>query len=271
MRWPDCKILLRTLQLFVSYKHRLRAQPFTGTRGARDPALTIFRPASNDNKRRPECLSCSVSYTHRLLNNNTVYNINNNNNNITIISLYSTLTKNIQAIRCIILIFIYQIYRYLSDAYSLLDVWTKCVENVHCAYIFRTRSSSSQFIHLEFSMCNIIYAVYKNSGVRIRFNQRVIRLGDGIHFNRVDTIGTPTDNGFRSISICRTVVERLLLLLLLLFLARWIHITTTTAGAVAHAHDQIHEKPVANQRLLHITIFFASSSSSICAHVFCGI
>lgn len=107
MRWPDCKIL-RTLQLFVSYKHRIRAQPFTGTRGARDPALTIFRPASNDNNIRPECLSCSVSYTHRLLNNNTVYNINNNNN-ITIISLYSTLTKNIQAIRCIILIFIYQI------------------------------------------------------------------------------------------------------------------------------------------------------------------
>jgi len=76
MRWPDREILLRTLQLFVSYKHLIRAQPFTGTRGARDPALTIFRPASNDNNIiRPECLSRCESYTRRLFNDTYILSI----------------------------------------------------------------------------------------------------------------------------------------------------------------------------------------------------
>lgn len=124
----------------------VHAQSFTGTRSARDLALTTFRLASDLDT--SGMFLAAVYHTRATIR----YIINNT----TIILLYSY-EKYISGI--------YLLYLYLFDAYSLLDpsVLKMCSVSI---FFVRVRR---QFIHLEFSIC-AIYTPCKNSGVRVGFN-----------------------------------------------------------------------------------------------------
>lgn len=135
------------LQLLVSYKHRIRAQPFTGTRGARDPALTIFRPASNvNNIIRPECLSRSVTYTRRLLNN-IYYNILSIILTIKLL-LYHYILCSRKTYRRYVVLYLYLYTRYLAAAYTVYWTSGPSVLKMCIALIFfvRVRRLHSSFI-----------------------------------------------------------------------------------------------------------------------------